>query len=122
MYLSIPGIEIPRTITIKAITSDYPPKLISVSTNGDKFVKHPPTSIGQVATEVRFKLNDVTSRYMNSWIYLVFYVENDHDIKPYMIREATVRVKKWIRISEIERENRYSNQDFKSCMEEMKNG
>lgn len=90
MYLSIPGIAIPKPITIKGITSDYPPKSISFSTNGDQFVRYSHSDIGQVATEVKFRLGDVTSRYLNGWIYLVFYVENDHDIKPYMIREATV--------------------------------
>ena len=120
VYLSIPGISRPYSITIKGITSDYPPKVISSSTNGDQFIKYRPVSIGQVATEVKFRLSDVTSRYMNSWIYLVFYVEADSEIKPYMIGEATVRAKKWRPKKPRTRNPQYSNQGFKSAFEDLK--
>ena len=52
--------------------------------------------IGPVATKVTFKLSDVTSRYLNSWIYLVFYIEDNVRIKPLILSEVTIRAKRWV--------------------------
>lgn len=96
IYLSIPGIEHDMPITIQAMTSDYPPKFITNSTNGDLFIKYRPVGINSVSTKVTFKLCDVSSRYLNSWIYLVFYIRDNLTIKPFILQEVIIRAKRWI--------------------------
>lgn len=119
IWLSIPGATGTYPVTMRAVSSDYPPKYIKSSTNGDQFIKYKPVSIGNTPTEVTFRLSDVTSRYLNQWIFLVFYVEDNSSIKPLIEEEVIIRAKQWVP-TRVRRRNTYYQYPRQRYTEEMR--
>lgn len=95
LMLFVRGIEGTVPLSIRALTSDFPPKIVNSSANGDRMVKNKPLELGNNPIIVNFRLTDVTSRYLNAWIYLIFYVQDRTDIRPLVFSDVTIRAKRW---------------------------